>query len=141
MMGDSLPLPTTLRFHAYHVALAVYVDSTCYYRYGFDRYEKGKLVGSGIHMVNMPENLDHHTIRLVTVVTELAAAKSITSVELLRVGGMTDYFASNSYSISIGIFLMFFGMIAFITGCCVVGFDRAFYRLILIGLFASLMGL
>ena len=141
MMGDSLPLPTTLRFHAYHVALAVYVDSTCYYRYGFDRYEKGKLVGSGIHMVNMPENLDRHTIRLVTVVTELAAAKSITSVELLRVGGMTDYFASNSYSISIGIFLMFFGMIAFITGCCVVGFDRTFYRLILIGLFACLMGL
>ena len=141
MMGDSLPLPTTLRFHAYHVALAVYVDSTCYYRYGFDRYEQGKLVGSGIHMVNMPENLDQHTIRLVTVVTELAAAKSITSVELLRVGGMTDYFASNSYSISIGIFLMFFGMIAFITGCCVVGFDRTFYRLILIGLFASLMGL
>ena len=141
MRGDSIPLPTTLRFHAYHIALAVYVDSTCYYRYGFDRYEQGKLVGSGIHMVNMPENLDRHTIRLVTVVTELAAAKSITSVELLRVGGMTDYFASNSYSISIGIFLMFFGMIAFITGCCVVGFDRTFYRLILIGLFACLMGL
>ena len=141
MRDDSIPLPTTLRFHAYHVAIAVYVDSICYYRYGFDRFKEGWLVGSGIHLVNMPEHLDQHTIRVVTVITERAAAKSLTSIELLRSGSMTDYFANNSDSITIGIFLMFFGMIAFITGCCAVGFDRAYYRLILIGLFAGLMGL
>ncbi len=141
MRDDSIPLPTTLRFHAYHVAIAVYVDSICYYRYGFERFKEGWLVGSGIHLVNMPEHLDQHTIRVVTVVTERAAAKSLTSIELLRSGSMTDYFANNSDSITIGIFLMFFGMIAFITGCCAVGFDRAYYRLILIGLFAGLMGL
>ena len=141
MKGDSIPLPTTLRFHAYHVAVAVYVDSVCYYRYGFDRFKQGKLVGSGIHLVNMPEFIDDHKIRVVTVVTEKAAAKSVTSIELLRTSSMTDYFANNSDSISIGIFLMFFGMIAFITGCCAVGFDKAYYRLILIGLFSTLMGL
>lgn len=141
MRGESIPLPTTLRFHAYHVAVAVYVDSVCYYRYGFGRFKEGKLVGSGIHLVNMPENLDQHSIRVVTVVTEKAAAKSVTSIELLRSSSMSDYFANNSDSITIGIFLMFFGMIAFITGCCAVGFDRAYYRLILIGLFATLMGL
>jgi diguanylate cyclase (GGDEF)-like protein len=141
MRGDLIPLPTTLRFHAYHVAVAVYVDSTCYYRYGFERFKQGKLVGSGIHLVNMPENLDMHTIRVVTVVTERAAAKSVASIELLRSGSMTDYFANNSDSITIGVFLIFFGMIAFVTGCCAVGFDRAYYRLILIGLFAGLMGL
>ena len=141
MRGDSIPMPTTLRFHAYHVALAVYVDTTCYYRYGFDRFEQGMLVGSGIHLVNLPEHLDEHTIRVVTVVTEKAAAKSVTSIELLRSGSMTDYFANNSDSITIGVFLMFFGMIAFITGCCAVGFDRAYYRLILIGVFACSMGL
>ena len=141
MRNDSIPMPTTLRFHAYHVAIAVYVDSTCYYSYGFDRFKEGKLVGSGIHMVNMPEHLDQHSIRVVTVVTEKSAAKSVTSIELLRSGSMTDYFASNSDSIVIGIFLLFFGLIAFVIGCCVVAFDRAYYRLILIGLFASLMGL
>lgn len=141
MRNDSIPLPTTLRFHAYHVAVAVYVDSVCYYRYGFDRFKQGKLVGSGIHLVNMPEFIDDHVIRVVTVVTERAAAKSVTSIELLRSNSMTDYFVNNSDSIAIGLFLMFFGMIAFITGCCAVGFDRAYYRLILIGLFASLMGL
>ena len=139
--AESIPLPTTLRFHAYHVAVAVYVDSICYYRYGFGRFKEGKLVGSGIHLVNMPENLNNHTIRVVTVVTEKAAAKSLTSIELLRTNSMTDYFANNSASITIGIFLMFFGMIAFITGCCALGFDRAYYRLSLIGLFATLMGL
>jgi len=141
MKGDSIPLPTTLRFHAYHVAVAVYVDSVCYYRYGFDRFKQGKLVGSGIHLVNMPEFIDDHKIRVVTIVTERAAAKSVASIELLRTSSMTDYFAENSDSIAIGIFLLFFGMIAFITGCCAVGFDRAYYRLILIGLFAGLMGL
>ena len=141
MKNDSIPLPTTLRFHAYHVAVAVYVDSVCYYRYGFERFKEGKLVGSGIHLVNMPEFIDNHKIRVVTVVTEKAAAKSVASIELLRSNSMTDYFAKNFDSLTIGIFLIFFGMIAFITGCCAVGFDRAYYRLILIGLFASLMGL
>ena len=141
MSGTAIPLPTTLRFHAYHVAVEVYVDSICYYRYGFDRFKKGDLVGSGIHLVNMPENLDGHTIRVLTVVTERAAAKSLASIELLHSGAMTDYFADNSDSIAIGIFLMFFGIIAFITGCIAVGFDRAFYRLILIAVFAFLMGL
>jgi diguanylate cyclase (GGDEF)-like protein len=141
MSGDSIPLATTLRFHAYHVAVAVYVDSICYYRYGFERFEKGNLVGSGIHNVNMPAHLERHKIRVVTIVTESAAAKSVASIELLRSGSMTDYFAKNSESIVIGIFLMFFGMIAFVTGACAVGFDRAYYRLILIGVFAFLMGL
>lgn len=141
MRNDSIPLPTTLRFHAYHVAVAVYVDSVCYYRYGFERFKEGKLVGSGIHLVNMPEFLDDHVIRVVTIVTEKAAAKSVAQIELLRSNSMTDYFSQNSDSITIGIFLMFFGMIAFITGCCAVGFDRAYYRLVLIGLFAGLMGL
>ena len=141
MRNDSIPLPTTLRFHAYHVAVAVYVDSVCYYRYGFERFKEGKLVGSGIHLVNMPEFLDDHVIRVVTIVTEKAAAKSVAQIELLRSNSMTDYFSQNSDSITIGIFLMFFGMIAFITGCCAVSFDRAYYRLVLIGLFAGLMGL
>ena len=141
MSGTSIPLPTTLRFHAYHVAVEVFVDSVCYYSYGFDRFKKGDLVGSGIHLVNMPENLDGHTIRVLTVVTERAAAKSLASIELLHSGAMTDYFADNSDSIAIGIFLIFFGFIAFITGCIAVGFDRAFYRLILIAVFAFLMGL
>lgn len=141
MSGDTIPLATTLRFHAYHVALEVYVDSICYYRYGFERFKQGKLVGSGIHNINMPAHLERHKIRVLTVVTESAAAKSVTSIELLRSGSMTDYFAKNSESITIGIFLMFFGMIAFVTGACAVGFDRAYYRLILIGVFAFLMGL
>ena len=141
MGGDPIPLPTMLRFHAYHVAVAVYVDSTCYYRYGFGRYKNGDLVGSGIHLVNMPEHLEGHTIRVLTIVTESAAAKSLTSIELLRFGGMTDYFVRNSDSIVIGIFLIFFGLIGFITGCVAVGFDRAYYRLILIGVFAFFMGL
>lgn len=141
MSGDTIPLATTLRFHAYHVALEVYVDSVCYYRYGFERFKQGKLVGSGIHNINMPAHLERHKIRVLTVVTESAAAKSVTSIELLRSGSMTDYFAKNSESITIGIFLMFFGMIAFVTGACAVGFDRAYYRLILIGVFAFLMGL
>ena len=141
MSGDTVPLPTTLRFHAYHVALAVYVDSVCYYRYGFDRFEQGKLVGSGIHLVNLPEHIERHKIRVVSVVTERAAAKSVTSIELLRSNSMTDYFSKNFDSITIGIFLMFFGVIAFVTGCCAIGFERAYYRLILIGVFAGLMGL
>ena len=141
MSGDTIPLATTLRFHAYHVALEVYVDSICYYRYGFERFKQGKLVGSGIHNINMPAHLERHKIRVLTVVTESAAAKSVTSIELLRSGSMTDYFAKNSESITIGIFLMFFGMIAFVTGACAIGFDRAYYRLILIGVFAFLMGL
>ena len=141
MGGIPLPRPSTLRFHAYHVAVAVYVDSTCYYSYGFDKFERGDLVGSGIHLVNMPENLENHTIRVVSVVTERAAAKSLTSIEILRYGGMTDYFVRNADSITIGIFLLFFGLIAFITGCCAVGFDRAYYRLILIGVFSACMGL
>lgn len=141
MGGEPLPLPTTLRFHAYHVAVAVYVDSTCYYRYGFGRFKNGELVGSGIHLVNMPEHLEGHTVRILTIVTERAAAKSLTSIELLRFGGMTDYFVRNADSITIGIFLMFFGLIGFITGCCAVGFDRSYYRLILLSVFTFFMGL
>ena len=138
--GKPIPRPSTLRFKAYHVAVAVYVDTACYYRYGFDRYERGEMVGSGYHLVNMPEHLEGHKIRIQTIVTEFAAAQSLTSIELLRSPGMTDYFVRNNESITIGIFLMFFGLIGFITGCVAVGFDRAFYRLILIGVFSFFMG-
>lgn len=141
MDGTFRSLPTVLRFHAYHAAVAVFVDTTCYYRYGFDRFERGDLVGSGIHVVNMPEHLEGRKIRVQAVVTEAAAAKSLTTIELLRSGGMTDYFVKNIGSISIGIFLLFFGLIGFITGGFAIGFDRAFYRLILIGAFAFFMGL
>lgn len=140
---ESVPtsLPTTFRFRAYHSAISVYVDSACYYRYGYDRYKRGKLVGSGVHLVNMPENLEGRTIRVETILTEKAAGKSFASIELLSSSGMMDYFAKNLGSIVIGIFLSLFGLIAFITGCFVVGFDRAYYRLVLLGVFSFLMGL
>ncbi len=141
MEGLPVSLPTTFRFRAYHAAISVYIDSTCYYRYGYDRFKRGKLVGSGVHLVNMPEHLEGRTIRVETILAEKAAGKSFAHIELLTTSGMTDYFAKNLGSIVIGIFLALFGLIAFITGCFVVGFDRAYYRLILLGVFSFLMGI
>jgi|P827metagenome_2_1110787.scaffolds.fasta_scaffold00699_22 diguanylate cyclase (GGDEF)-like protein len=136
---DVLPL-STLQFRAFYSVITVYLDDEIIYQYGQDLYQRGDMVGSGVHFVNLPKNVDRRMITIEQVVTETGAAQTSTSVNILSNNVVSDYFSRHALSAGIGMFLALFGAISIFVGLLALAYSRSFYRLVLIGVISSLMG-
>ena len=137
---DVLPL-STLRFRTFHSAVSVYLDDQPIYSYGHDLYKQGRLVGSGFHFINLPENVDRRTITIKQIVAETAAALTSTSVKVLHNNIVSDFFSRHALAAGSGIFLCLFSVLSVFVGFIALAYSRSFYRLILIGFISFLMGL
>ena len=137
---DVLPL-STLRFRTFHSAVSVYLDDQPIYSYGHDLYKQGRLVGSGFHFINLPESVDRRTITIEQIVAETSAALTSTSVKVLHNNIVSDFFSRHALAAGSGIFLCLFAVLSVFVGFIALAYSRTFYRLILIGFIAFLMGL
>ena len=53
-----------LGVQTHNAALRVFVDGECIYSYGLERYDCGKMVGSGMHSFAMPKDGEQHELML-----------------------------------------------------------------------------
>lgn len=131
---------STLRFRSFHVVASVYLDDELLYEFGKETFKKDKMVGSGYHFINLPEQMNGRTLTLEIVVAESAAKHTNIMVEVLKDKVVSDFFSRRGLSAGIGIFLCLFGVIAIIFGIASLTYSRSFFRLILIGSISFLMG-
>lgn len=137
---DSAIAPrSTLKFRSYHSLVSVYLDDECLYRFG-ESLQKGELVGSGFHYVNLPQDVVGKKLKIVFDVRERAAANTRLTVEILPRNAVSDYSARHAISLCSGVFLGIFGALLVCFGFLALMYKRNFVQLIFIGLFAFLMG-
>lgn len=136
---DVLPL-STLRFKTFHAVVSVYLNDEIIYEYGHELYNEGLMVGSGVHFVNLPENVDRRMVTIKLIITERAESRTNTMVEIVSNNVVSDYFSRHALSSGVGIFLCLFGIIAVIFSLTALAYYRSFYRLLLIGAISLSMG-
>lgn len=100
--GDVITLTKTLEnydisqpsfsFKTYHSMIDIYLDDEQIYTFGHERYEKGLMVGSGMRIVSLPDELEGKELKIVLHVTEDAAFTSIDTPELQRADIITGNF-------------------------------------------------
>ena len=59
-----IPKNPMLVFETYHTAVNVYLNNECIYKYGVERKNEGKNIGSGFHHVNLPEDCVGSTLTI-----------------------------------------------------------------------------
>ncbi len=150
--GDVIVLESTLpdgveenelaSIFVYYSVVDVYVDNELVYSYGHDAYNKGQLVGSGYHYVNMPENAGGKQLSI-----EVTAAEdnAFTNIVAPRIGDATviyqEFISDNLLGVVIGTFLLILGAVLLIVGCAAVPFNKNFSQLICIGLLSFSLSL
>lgn len=122
--------------------IKVAVNGKTVYSYGQERYAANKLVGSGFHIIELPENEGNDTVKLELTST---GDSYITQMGKLYI---TDY--SNIYtelltkyrvSYMVSIFLIFAGFVLILSGSAVGFMYTWFFRLIWLGIFSLTVGI
>ena len=149
--GDSLSMTTTLptglekattlRLLTYLSVVNVYIDDSQIYEYGQEKQEKGRMVGSGYHFIELPPDAAGKTIIIEMNPTEEDAFTSITPPRVVETSSAYQIFLEeNKLSLSIGVFLFVLGFLLTAISCVAALFNKEYARLVWIGLFSFLLG-
>ena len=137
ILPDSSINRPALQFKTYHSIIHVFLNGENIYEYGTALHEKGKMVGSGIFTVSLPENYMGKELKICFDVTEDNAFSSIDEVSIMTETDVTYNFILNRMiELIIGVFLFSFGILL----VCVVLFigkmDREYRILFWIAIFS-----
>lgn len=137
---ENIPESSILRFRTYHSVVHVWMGKKLLYEYGSEAYESGELVGNGYHYVNIPPNLKGKKIKISVMISEKSASNPCSAFEIIHFGKLFEYFSRHAFSVGIGIFLTLFGLLSILSGLVAMNYSKSFYRLVLIGSLAFLLG-
>lgn len=120
----------------------VFIDDNEIYTYGSDIYESGKMLGSGLHFVNLPYDSSGKELKIKYLITE---ENAFTSMGKIRYGNMNalyfDYLKYNLSAIAACIFLIAFGTILIVISVASLIFGYKFIRIIPVGVVSFLAGM
>lgn len=138
ILPDSSINRPALQFKTYHSIIHVFLNGENIYEYGTALHEKGKMVGSGIFTVSLPENYMGKELKICFDVTEDNAFSSIDEISIMKETDVTQNFIFNRIiELIIGIFLFSFGILLL----CVVLFigkkDKVYRTLFWIAIFSA----
>lgn len=120
-IGDNVELTTVLpdntlkrpvmRLWIYHSIVRVYVDDELIYSYGEQLYKEGKMVGNGMHWIDLPEKCAGKRVKICFDVTEDAAFSSINPIYLMESSAVAHNLILEDFSnIVISVFLVICGI-------------------------------
>lgn len=121
-IGDSVELTTTLpdgtmtrptlQFHIYHSIINVYIDGEKIYTYTKDPDHPEKMVGSGYHWVELPEDYAGKELTLRFDVTEDNAFSSIEDIFIMSERNVaSNFILKNILEVIIGVSLFLIGIL------------------------------
>lgn len=120
-IGDNAELTTVLpdntlkrpvmRLWIYHSIVRVYVDDELIYSYGEQLHKDGKMVGNGMHWIDLPDNCSGKKVKICFDVTEDAAFSSINPIYLMEASSVAHNLILEDLSnIVISVFLVICGI-------------------------------
>lgn len=131
-----------LTFLSYHCAVKVYVGSEMLYQYKEPYYSSRRLIGSGYHFIQLPD--DYAGQRLL-IELEVVADNAFTSLEPVTIQVSGNSFraliCNNRLDFLITIFLMVFGAVVVVFATFAVFYNKSFSRLLWFGAFSLTIGL
>lgn len=132
----------TLSFLTYLSTVEVTVNGEVVYSYGQEYAKKNKLVGSGYHYVNIPENSGGEEIVIRMEIREDKAFTNILTPTLSEgISAYENFAKRNVVEICVGMFLTLLGIVLMVVSGVAICYNRNFNRLIYIGAFSFLMGI
>lgn len=144
ILTDDIPDNPVLRFKTYHAFVEAFRDGSKLYSNGESNYYKNKTVGSGVHFVYLgaiAQIFNGSTLELKFHFSENKAWNELPSFEVLPANyAFGDFFARNSISLMVGLFLLLFGILALFLGVGAMFYGIKFFRLLIIGALASCLG-
>lgn len=131
-----------LTFLVYHSAIRVEIEDTQIYEYGRSYLDIDWLVGSGYHVVHLPDDAGGKEIRVTLTVGEPNAFTSLLAPVFCETGRVYPEFAhKHMVTVFICIFLTLLGAILALVSAGAMFYNRVFVRVLYIGLFSFLMGI
>lgn len=136
-----LPDNVTLRITMNHSATRVILDDEVIFDYGWDEYEAGKMLGSGIRLIGIPDGSAGETLKIVMFVTENNAFTDLSYPEIYEEGtGYMVYYGRRIIPFVVSVTLI-------VAGFCIALVTFVLYfksyqmeRLFSIGIFALCIG-
>ena len=125
----------------YLTTVDVYLDGKSIYSYGHSRMDRGQMVGSGYHFVNVPEGAGGKELKIILHVTEDDAFSSIPGMYIVPADLSMVAFARDHISlIYISIFLYVLGAVLMVGAVIGVIMQNGFRQVTWVGSFAFLIG-
>ena len=148
--GDRITLTTilpktdfkqvSLRFHAKHSTVHVYMDGEEIYAYGEEYAQKNQMVGSGDIWIELPYQYEGKQLQIVQNVQENGAFSRLSEVYLQETGSIySDMISGNLLTGLVSGFLLCFGWVTLIITACMHGRGRRLHVLFWIAGFAILV--
>lgn len=121
-IGDSVELTTTLpdsaiarpilQFHIYHSIINVYLDGEKIYTFTNEHNHPDKMIGSGYHWVQLPEDYAGKELKIRFDVTEDNAFSSIEDIAIMSESNVSrNLILKNILEVVIGVSLFAFGIL------------------------------
>lgn len=110
-LPDDMPDGSAIIFPLYLSSISVEVDGNVIYGYGSDRYSAGKMVGSGVHIIRIPDGTQGKNISIVIRAGENDAFSFLSGVMLDDTNwAFIDYLNINIYPVTISLSLIMAGI-------------------------------
>lgn len=133
--------PYMFRIKANHAAVRVQIEDWTVFMYGYDRLMQHRYIGSGVFSVPVPYTVNGKVLNVTFYGGFRQPIDRVSTFEMLSTEvAYTDYMARHAYSLYIGIFLVVLGFLGVIFGLVANGFNKTFYRFVLIGALSLLVG-
>lgn len=143
------PLPNSwnfeepaLTFHIRQSTVTMYAGDEIFYEYGHERRELGKTVGSGIQIINISNEHQGKTLRIVLDVTENLAFSSFDPVYITEWEDSYHFIITeNRLPLFSGSFLVVFGIAVSLVCIFAVMSSRKYVSVLFLACFSIFMGL
>lgn len=148
--GDSVVMtkimPTSydraaLSVYSIHSIIDVFLDDELIYTYGRARYEKGRLIGYGFHIIELPEDYAGKMLTIKMDVTENDAFTKIHIPEIYEHDTfLKTLIRTNRVQLLLNIFLIVLGLLLALVAIPLVVFDKKLIVFVWTGLFSFMVG-
>lgn len=125
----------------YHAAFEIYTNDNLIYKYGIEDMKNGKMLESGYNWINLPADIGNKNLKIIVKFNEPNSQSNFTVPIISEASSAIKYFITDNLSyISIGAFLIVFGICIIITAVLLSILDNDTTLLIYTGIFSTLIG-
>jgi diguanylate cyclase (GGDEF)-like protein len=122
--------------------ITVYVDDKEIYSYGQERFDSGRIIGSGFHTIELPEDADSQAVRVEITASGASAIKKISTLYITDYSLIyTELITRYRVDYSLSVFLIMFGFFLMIAGLIIWIARTWIFRIVWIGMFSYSVGL
>ena len=126
----------------HNATLRVFVDGECIYSSGLERYDCGKMVGSGMHSIAMPKDGEQHELMLEFKANGDSYVTRMNDIYITDYATIyTDFLVTNRVTYALSVCLLFIGFVLLLLGMVMMLTRTWFTHLISLGIFSLMVGL